>query len=169
MPKTAVHIALLTMVATALVACSSSPPTPTPTPTPIPCPSMEEQGYFDALDQHSEQIFELAADLGFLYGMATADQSLLTSRAWQADTIELETQRLALFQAYLDIPAPNSALQLRLRLRELVAATETAVTARIDSLRHPGVIDKLVYDERALNQAATALINYEGTRESWCW
>ena len=101
--------------------------------------------------------------------MATADQSLLASPSWQADTIELETQRLALFRAYLEIPAPDSALRLRLRIRELVAATETAVNARIDSLRHPGDIDKVIYDERTLAAAAEALIIYNRIRNNWCW
>ena len=149
-----------------LVACS--PPPPTPTPTPIPCPSAEEQDYFDLLDRNSDKIFDMATKLGDLYGAASSDLRLLTNRSWQEETIKLEMERLALFKAYLDIPPPRSASTIHTLIKELTSLSEISINARIDSLRYPGDIDRVIYDERTRIRVGTALVNYERARKNWC-
>ena len=147
-----------------LISCGQPPSTPTP----VPCPSAEEQEYFDALDRNSDKIFGVATGLGDLYGAASRDLRLLTSRSWQQETIKLEMERLALFKAYLDITPPRTASSIHALIKELTSLSEIAINARIDSLRHPRDIDRATYDERARTRVGTALMNYDRARKNWC-
>ena len=159
---------LLCAVAIFGVLISCSPPPPTPTPTPVPCPSAEEQKYFDSLDRNSDKIASMATDLGDLYGAASSDLRLLTSRPWQQETINLEMERLALFKVYLEITPPPSASSIHALIKELISLSEIAINARIDSLRYPGDVDKVIYDEQTRIEAGTAIVNYERARKNWC-